>query len=100
MNAYALLAAAIPAGYQLTAIAACWKRLGFEQKLSGFAPAVSILKPIRGADSSFYEAIRTQAQIDYPGPFESSSESATKPIPPSPSSTASKPNSPTARSAS
>jgi ceramide glucosyltransferase len=70
MTSYAWLAAAVPAGYQLVAIAACLKRLAFRQKLTGFAPAVSILKPIRGADSSFYEAIRSQAEIDYPGTFE------------------------------
>ena len=66
MNLYALAAFAIPAGYQLTAIAACLRRLGFKQCLSNYTPPVSILKPVLGADSSFYEAIQSQAQIDYP----------------------------------
>jgi hypothetical protein len=70
MNVYALAAAAIPGAYQLIAAFACWRRSGFRQKLTGYAPAVSILKPIRGADSSFHEAIRSQAQIDYAGPLE------------------------------
>jgi ceramide glucosyltransferase len=66
MNVPALVAFAVPAGYQLIAVAACLKRLGFRQKLNNFTPPVSILKPVRGADSGFYEAIRSQAEIDYP----------------------------------
>ena len=68
MNVYSALAAAIPAGYQALAIAACLKRLDFRQPLNAnFTPPVSILKPIRGADPSFYDAIQSQAaQIDYP----------------------------------
>ena len=66
MNWFVLTAAAIPAGYQLVSIAACLKRLAFRQKLTGFTPAVSILKPVRGADPNFYEAIKSQAEIDYP----------------------------------
>ena len=58
--------AAIPAGYQLTSILACIKRLQFRQPLSAFTPPVSILKPVRGADPAFYEAIKSQAEIDYP----------------------------------
>ena len=66
MNLYALAAAAIPAGYQFTSIVACLQRLRFRQTLTGYEPPVSILKPIRGADPGFYEAIRSQSEIDYP----------------------------------
>ena len=66
MNLYALAAAAIPAGYQVMSMVACLKRVGFRQTLTNFQPAVSILKPIRGADSGFREAILSQANIDYP----------------------------------
>ena len=58
--------ALIPAGYQLTSILACLKRLQFRQPLTGFTPPVSILKPVRGADPAFWEAIQSQAEIDYP----------------------------------
>lgn len=66
MNRYALAAAAIPAAYQFIAIAACLKRLTFRQADTNFTPPVSILKPIRGADPSFFSAIQSQADLDYP----------------------------------
>jgi ceramide glucosyltransferase len=60
------LVAGIAGGYQLFALAAClWHlRLG-----AGPGPAnsgASILKPVRGADPGFYEAIRSQAIQEYP----------------------------------
>ena len=60
------LVAGIAGGYQLFAIAAClWHRRG-----AGSPPAnhlgVSILKPVRGSDPGFYEAIRSQAIQDHP----------------------------------
>jgi len=38
--------------------------------LSGTLPPVSILKPIRGRDARFYEAIRSHALQRYPAEFE------------------------------
>ncbi len=67
MNFYYGLAAAVPAAYQLLSIAACLKRLRFRQTLTAYAPPVSILKPVRGTDPGFWEAIRSQVQQnDYP----------------------------------
>lgn len=60
----------VAGGYQLFALAACVKRLFMREPVSDFTPPVSILKPIRGADPDFYEAIRTHAEQDYPSPYE------------------------------
>ncbi len=56
----------VPGGYQLFALTACIKRLFFREKPSTFTPGISILKPIRGADPAFYEAIQSHAEVDYP----------------------------------
>jgi len=61
-----LVVLAIAGGYQLFALLACLKRLTFRERPSSFTPGVSILKPIRGADPAFFEAIRSHALIDYP----------------------------------
>ena len=66
MNLYYGLAAAIPFGYQFMSIAACVKRLRFHQTLTNFTPPISILKPVRGVDPGFWEAIRSQVEVDYP----------------------------------
>ncbi len=61
------LVAGIASGYQLFAIAAClWhlRHRGASPRLRN--PAVSILKPVRGADPDFYQAIRSQALQDHP----------------------------------
>jgi ceramide glucosyltransferase len=54
------------AGYQFTAIIACLfhmtRREGFRPEI----PAVSILKPVYGADEAFYRAIRSHALLDAP----------------------------------
>lgn len=57
--------AAAAGAYQLLAIIAAASRL--KRAVSGrFTPPVSILKPVRGADPGFYEAIRSNASQDYP----------------------------------
>lgn len=61
-----ILLLTVAGGYQLFALAACLKRLAFREKPSTYTPPVSILKPVRGADPDFYEAIRSHAEIDYP----------------------------------
>ncbi len=64
------LVAGVAGGYQLFAIAACLWHLRRPRPRSaslGLAnPGVSILKPVRGADPGFYEAIRSQALQEYP----------------------------------
>ncbi|MBC7927810.1 MAG: bacteriohopanetetrol glucosamine biosynthesis glycosyltransferase HpnI [Bryobacteraceae bacterium] len=54
------------AAYQMTALRACLRQLTLTDPWAVHRPRVSILKPVRGADEGFYEAIRTHAQIDYP----------------------------------
>lgn len=53
------------AAYNLLAIAAAL-RFGTRHKYTGFAPPVSILKPVRGRDARFYGAIRSHAVQQYP----------------------------------
>ena len=55
----------IAAAYQLFAIAACLWHLRGSTFQAANSP-VSILKPIRGADPGFFEAIRSQAAQEYP----------------------------------
>jgi ceramide glucosyltransferase len=57
---------AVAAGYQLFAIAACVWHLVRKRPVAGACPAISILKPVRGADTGFYEAIRSHAVQEYP----------------------------------
>ena len=66
MLAFVLVVCAIAAGYQLFAIAACIWHLIRKRPVAGACPAISILKPVRGADPGFYEAIRSHAVQDYP----------------------------------
>jgi ceramide glucosyltransferase len=56
----------VAGAYQTVAIAACWHRLRQPPRQFTFTPPVSILKPIRGADPRFWEAIRSHAELDYP----------------------------------
>jgi ceramide glucosyltransferase len=61
-----LVVCAVAAGYQLFAVAACIWHLNRKRPGLGLCPAISILKPVRGADPGFYEAIRSHAVQDYP----------------------------------
>lgn len=53
-------------GYQLFALLATLRFLSRSDPEPGFAPPVSILKPVHGRDPEFAEAIRSHAAIDYP----------------------------------
>jgi ceramide glucosyltransferase len=63
--AFVLVGCAVAAGYQLFAIAACVWHIYRKRTGVGLRPAISILKPVRGGDAGFYEAIRSHAEQDY-----------------------------------
>lgn len=71
MLGYAVLVAGLAAlAYQLAALAAGLHRLfANERPASNDLPGVSILKPVRGRDPHFFEAIRSHAEQAY-GHFE------------------------------
>jgi ceramide glucosyltransferase len=52
--------------YNLVAIAGAVRFRRSRKKRTQFAPPVSILKPVRGRDAHFYEAIRSHAAQQYP----------------------------------
>ena len=60
-------APAIAAGaYYCIALIAALARLRLREAAARELPPVSILKPVRGRDPRFYEAIRSHAMLDYP----------------------------------
>jgi ceramide glucosyltransferase len=61
-----ICACAIAAGYQLTAVVAALAHMWKREPRPASLPPVSILKPVRGADSGFERAIRSHALIAYP----------------------------------
>jgi ceramide glucosyltransferase len=64
---YIWAAPAILAGvYYLIALVAGLARLRLRETAARATPPVSILKPVRGRDPRFYEAIRSHATLDYP----------------------------------
>jgi ceramide glucosyltransferase len=66
VSAFVLVVCAVAAAYQLFALAACIWHLRQKRSAPGLFPAISILKPVRGADAGFYEAIRSHAEQEYP----------------------------------
>jgi ceramide glucosyltransferase len=64
---YVWAAPAIAAGvYYVIALVAALARLRVREPAARALPPVSILKPVRGRDPRFYEAIRSHAALDYP----------------------------------
>ena len=65
MNYFAI--PALLAGlYQLLALVAALRRLRQRPPVSRILPPVSILKPVRGCEPGFAQAVRSQAGQDYP----------------------------------
>src|SRR5579883_193859 len=56
--------------FNLCLIAALSFRRHAHPQQAGFAPPVSILKPVKGADPEMYEAFRSHCLQDYPGDYE------------------------------
>ena len=64
------LVAASMAYCLLVLVAAISFRLYTRQRLPDFAPAVSILKPVKGLDPGMIEAFRSHCNQNYPGDYE------------------------------
>src|SRR6202790_3092861 len=67
-RAAVLLMAIAPLAYYSTAILAGWRffRRKRAQQLPSYAPAVSLLKPVRGVDFGSYENFSSFCRQDYP----------------------------------
>jgi len=66
MSYLLLIAAAAAFAYQLAAAVAALRHIFRRDRNGSWTPGLSILKPIRGLDPSFSEALRSHAQQDYP----------------------------------
>ncbi|MEZ5404434.1 MAG: bacteriohopanetetrol glucosamine biosynthesis glycosyltransferase HpnI [Bryobacteraceae bacterium] len=66
MTAVLAIACAVAAVYQAVALVASLRHAARRDPAPAVFPPVSILKPVRGADPRFLEAIRTHAVQDYP----------------------------------
>ncbi len=53
-------------GFYLFSIISVWRFLRLPRLTDDFHPAVSILKPVRGADPHAYECFRSHCLLDYP----------------------------------
>ena len=53
-------------GFYLFSILSAWRFLRLPRAQTAFCPAVSILKPVRGADPHAYECFRSHCLLDYP----------------------------------
>ncbi len=62
--------AVVAASYQMTAFAAALRQLLARPAAKGTGEGVSVLKPVRGLDPDFEEAIRSYAEQRYSGAFE------------------------------
>ncbi|HWE00580.1 MAG TPA: glycosyltransferase, partial [Bryobacteraceae bacterium] len=62
----AVLLVACGMAYSLLAVLAILRFQPNHRPARNFAPPVSILKPVRGRDERFFEAIRSHAVLDYP----------------------------------
>jgi ceramide glucosyltransferase len=56
----------IPLAYQVLSIAACLGQVLRKPRPTGFAPPISILKPVRGLDPEMFDTLATQARQNYP----------------------------------
>lgn len=61
-----LVAAGAALVYQLAALFAAARHIARRDPAPGYTPPVSILKPVRGLDPHFREALRSHAELDYP----------------------------------
>ena len=66
MTTLIAVAAVIAGLYQVVSLVAALRHMARSDPAGGFEPPLSILKPVRGRDPHFYEAIRSHATQDYP----------------------------------
>ena len=57
-------------GYATVALLSARSFLRRKRPIPGFAPAVSLLKPLRGVDPAMYEAFSSHCRQEYPGDYE------------------------------